>query len=54
MAVISSAEDSKDEAIKKDRKQLEGTWSVVALEVDGNIAGAEDVKKITVVIGADG
>ena len=54
MAVISSAEDSKDEAIKKDRKQLEGTWRVVALEVDGNIAGAEDVKKITVVIGADG
>ena len=43
-----------DEAIKKDRKQIEGTWRVVALEVNGNKAMAEDAKNFTVVNGADG
>jgi uncharacterized protein (TIGR03067 family) len=46
--------DAKDEAIKKDRKQIEGTWRVVALEVNGNKANDEDAKKITVVNGPDG
>jgi uncharacterized protein (TIGR03067 family) len=44
----------KDDAIKKDRKQIEGTWRVVALEANGNKAMEEDVKKLTVVNGADG
>ncbi len=30
------ADAAQDEAIKKDRKLIEGTWRVVALEVDGN------------------
>lgn len=54
IAAIASADDSKDEAIKKDRKQIEGTWRIVALEVDGNKAKEEDAKRLTVVNGSDG
>lgn len=54
MASLAAADDAKDAAIKKDRKQIEGTWRVVALEVNGDKASAEDAKKITVVNGADG
>lgn len=54
MSLIAAADDAKDAAIKKDRKQIEGTWRVVALEVNGNKASAEDAKKITVVNGTDG
>jgi uncharacterized protein (TIGR03067 family) len=54
MAAIASAEDSKDEAIKKVRKQIEGTWRIVALEIDGNKAIEEFVRKLTVVTGSDG
>jgi uncharacterized protein (TIGR03067 family) len=53
-ACIAAADDAKDEAIKKDRKQIEGTWRVVALEVNGNKVADEDAKKITVVNGPDG
>lgn len=54
IATIASGDDAKDEAIKKDRKQIEGTWRVVALEVNGNKAMEEDAKKLTVVNGSDG
>ena len=54
IATIASAADDKDEAIKKDRKQIEGTWRVVALLVNGNKVMDEDAKKITVVNGSDG
>lgn len=54
IAAIASAGEAKDEAIKKDRKQIEGTWRVVILEVNGNKAMEEDAKKLTVVNGADG
>lgn len=54
ITAIATADDAKDEAIKKDRKQIEGTWRVVALEVNGNKAMEEDAKKLTVVNGADG
>lgn len=53
-ATIAAADDTKDEAIKKDRKLIEGTWRVVALEVDGNTAMEEDAKKLSVVNGSDG
>lgn len=53
-ASAAGADDAKDEAIKKDRKQIEGTWRAVALDVDGNKASDEDAKKITVVNGPDG
>ena len=49
-----SADDAKDEAIKKDRKQIEGTWRIVALVVNGNKAMEEDAKKLTVVNCSDG
>ena len=54
--LISSAvaDDAKDEAIKKDRKKIEGTWRIVALEINGNKPGDEDARKLTVVNGADG
>lgn len=48
------ADDAKDAAIKKDRKQIEGTWRIVALEVNGNKAEEQDARKLTVVNGSDG
>jgi uncharacterized protein (TIGR03067 family) len=51
---LTAADNAKDEAIKKDRKKYEGTWQVVALEVEGNKADEEDAKKITVINEADG
>lgn len=54
IAAIASAADAKDEAIKKDRKQIEGTWRIVALVVNGNQAMEEDAKKLTVVNGSGG
>ena len=54
IGAVATAGDTKDEAIKKDRKQYEGTWRVVALEVNGNKAKDEDAKKFTVVNGSDG
>jgi uncharacterized protein (TIGR03067 family) len=54
LTAIATADDAKDEAIKKDRKLIEGMWRVVTLEVDGNKASDEDAKKITVVNGPDG
>lgn len=51
MTGITSADDAKDEATKKDRQLLEGTWRIVALEINGNKAMAEDAKKLSVVNG---
>jgi uncharacterized protein (TIGR03067 family) len=45
---------SQEELIQKDRKQIAGTWRAIAVTVDGNKGGEEDVKKIVVVNGADG
>jgi uncharacterized protein (TIGR03067 family) len=54
LAGIASADDAKDEAIKKDRKQIEGTWQIAALEINGNKSADEDAKKLSVVNGSDG
>lgn len=54
MSAIASADDAKDKAIENDRKLLEGTWRIVALEVDGHKSKDEDARKFTVVNGADG
>ena len=54
IVVIAFAGDAKDAAITKDRKKIEGTWRVIAFEVDGNKGTEEDAKKLTVVNGADG
>lgn len=53
-STISVADDAKDEAIKKDRKQIEGIWRVVSLTVDGNKSKADEATKLTVVNGPDG
>ncbi|HUY92158.1 MAG TPA: TIGR03067 domain-containing protein [Pirellulales bacterium] len=49
-----AADDAKDEAIEKERMRFFGEWQVVSLEIDGNQVKEEDVKKFTVVNGADG
>lgn len=54
ISAIASADDATEEAIKKDRKQIEGTWRIVALVVNGNQAMEEDAKMLTVVNGSDG
>jgi uncharacterized protein (TIGR03067 family) len=54
IATIAAADDAKDKAIKRDRKQIEGTWRIVSLEVNGKKAMDEDAKKFTVVNGSDG
>jgi uncharacterized protein (TIGR03067 family) len=48
------ADDAKEQAIKKERKQYAGTWRVTSLEVDGHKAADEDARKITVVNHEDG
>ncbi len=51
---IASADEAKDEAIKKDHKLIEGTWRIVALEINGEKSIEEDAKRLTVVNGSDG
>lgn len=47
-------EDDKEEAIRKDRKQIEGVWRIVAMEINGEKAKDEDARKLSVVNGSDG
>jgi uncharacterized protein (TIGR03067 family) len=54
LTAIASADDLKNEAIKRDRQQIAGKWQIVALEINGNKSKAEDAKKLTVVNTADG
>ena len=54
IASTAIADDANDEAINKDRKLIEGTWRIVALEVNGNKAMEEDARKLSVVNGSDG
>lgn len=44
----------KVDAVKKDRKQIAGTWRVTAFEVGGNKAQEADARKLSVVNRADG
>ena len=46
--------DELEDAIKKDRKTIAGTWKVVGLEIDGNPAKTEDANRLLVVNGDDG
>jgi uncharacterized protein (TIGR03067 family) len=48
------ADDAKDEAIKKDRKQIQGNWRIIGLEINGNKAKEEDARKLMVINGDDG
>lgn len=49
------AQDGKDEAVKKERAKMAGTWKVVSWEEDGKKAHTDDeLKKFLVTIDADG
>jgi len=50
----SIADDGKNDAIKKDRQQIHGTWRIVALNINGKAATEEDTKKLLVFNGTDG
>lgn len=54
IGAIASSADVKEDAVQKDRKLIEGTWRVVALEVNGSKSTEEDARKLTVVNGPDG
>ena len=54
VASIAVADDAKQEAIKKDRQRIAGTWKVIELVVDGKPADEADARKLTVVNGSDG
>jgi uncharacterized protein (TIGR03067 family) len=41
----------REAAIKTDRQLLEGTWRIVAFEINGNKAVAEDARKLCVING---
>jgi uncharacterized protein (TIGR03067 family) len=49
-AFVSAADDD----AKKDLKKLEGKWQLTAQTANGKEASADDVKKVTVTIDADG
>ena len=53
-ASIAVADDAKEEAVKKDRQRIAGSWRVVELVVDGKPADEADARKLTVVNGSDG
>ncbi len=54
MCAIATADDATDEAIKNDRRQIEGTWRIVELIVNGNRVKVEDARKLIVVNGNNG
>jgi uncharacterized protein (TIGR03067 family) len=47
-------ERDKDDAIRKDRLRIAGTWLVTSLNLDGQLARDEDARKLQVVNGTDG
>jgi uncharacterized protein (TIGR03067 family) len=53
-ATFATADNAKDDAIKKDRKRMEGTWRATALAVNGDTFTPENANALTVVNGPDG
>lgn len=53
VGLLCAGDDEKALAIKKDRKMYEGTWRVVSLVVNGQVADLAE-KKVTVVNHLDG
>jgi len=52
--ILVTFERDAEDALKRDRRRLEGIWQVVGVEVDGNKAGDDDAKKLKIIFGADG
>ncbi len=46
MSAIATADDAQNEAIKNDRKQIEGTWRIAELIVNGVPAKEQDARKL--------
>jgi uncharacterized protein (TIGR03067 family) len=51
--LLFAAEDSKEEAVKKDLERLQGTWKMASLEVDGKSVPEEKLKSSTLTIKDD-
>ena len=54
VGLLSAADDTKDEAIRKDLKNVTGTWTVTSREADGAKSPAEALKGVMVKVAADG
>lgn len=54
LATPATADDVNDEAIKKDRQRIAGTWKIVALVINGKEADPKDLQTLIVVNEADG
>jgi uncharacterized protein (TIGR03067 family) len=52
-ASLVAADPPKEDAVKKDRERIQGTWKVVALEADGEPAPAEIVAALKLVFKGD-
>lgn len=54
MITVATADDPKRDVIKKDQQQIQGTWRIIELVVNGNPAKEQDARKLTVINGSDG
>jgi uncharacterized protein (TIGR03067 family) len=54
LGICISASSAGDDVITKDRKQIEGTWQVTAMVVNGNPVPDDDARKFTVLNRSDG
>jgi uncharacterized protein (TIGR03067 family) len=53
-AGLAQAADGKEEAIRKERARLAGTWQAETYALDGKKASADDLKKVKLLIDAQG
>src|ERR1700693_1971149 len=51
---LTAGGDAKEDAIKKDRKQIAGTWRVISFEKDGKKTPAEQLEKTRSIFSPDG
>jgi len=54
VGLVSAADDTKDEAVRKDLKSLTGTWKVESRETNGEKAPADALKGVFVKVADDG
>lgn len=52
--LVSAADDAKDEAVRKDLKNLTGTWKAMSRQINGEKAPADTLKGMFVKIANDG
>ena len=45
LGLLVAADCARDDAVKKEMKNLEGTWSILSLEINGTMVSEEDAKK---------